>query len=106
MTNTILGHDDHSWISGCDGDDIDDDNGDYSETEILHQEMKGAGASEAGGQTKEGPLSKRYFQTSKIAQNRTKSPVPIVIDVFGVTAPYGNPYGSKIAIVWLFFVIF
>ena len=67
---------------------------------------KGAGASEAGGQTKEGPLSKRYFQTSKIAQNRTKSPVPIVIDVFGVTAPYGNPYGSKIAIVWLFFVIF
>ena len=68
--------------------------------------LKGAGASEAGGQTKEGPLSKRYFQTSKIAQNRTKSPVPIVIDVFGVTAPYGNPYGSKIAIVWLFFVIF
>ena len=68
--------------------------------------VKGAGASEAGGQTKEGPLSKRYFQTSKIAQNRTKSPVPIVIDVFGVTAPYGNPYGSKIAIVWLFFVIF
>ena len=67
---------------------------------------KGAGASEAGGQTKEGPLSKRYFQTSEIAQNRTKSPVPIVIDVFGVTAPYGNPYGSKIAIVWLFFVIF
>ena len=67
---------------------------------------QGAGASEAGGQTKEGPLSKRYFQTSKIAQNRTKSPVPIVIDVFGVTAPYGNPYGSKIAIVWLFFVIF
>ena len=57
------------------------------------QEVKGAGASEAGGQTKEGPLSKRYFQTSKIAQNRTKSPVPIVIDVFGVTAPYGNPYG-------------
>ena len=40
MTNTILGHDDHSWISGCDGDDIDDDNGDYSETEILHQEIK------------------------------------------------------------------
>ena len=68
--------------------------------------VKGAGASEAGGQTKEGALSKRYFQTSKIAQNRTKSPVPIVIDVFGVTAPYGNPYGSKIAIVWLFFVIF
>ena len=67
---------------------------------------KGAGASEAGGQTKEGALSKRYFQTSEIAQNRTKSPVPIVIDVFGVTAPYGNPYGSKIAIVWLFFVIF
>jgi len=32
--------------------------------------------------------------------------VPIVINVFGVTAPYGNPYGSKIAIVWLFFVIF
>ena len=32
--------------------------------------------------------------------------MPIVIDVFGVTAPYGNPYGSKIAIVWLFFVIF
>ena len=72
---------------------------------ILNR-FKGAGASEAGGQTKEGPLSKRYFQTSKIAQNRTKSPVPIVIDVFGVTAPYGNPYGSKIAIVWLFFVIF
>ena len=70
---------------------------------IVH---KGAGASEAGGQTKEGALSKRYFQTSEIAQNRTKSPVPIVIDVFGVTAPYGNPYGSKIAIVWLFFVIF
>ena len=68
--------------------------------------FKGAGASEAGGQTKEGALSKRYFQTSEIAQNRTKSPVPIVIDVFGVTAPYGNPYGSKIAIVWLFFVIF
>ena len=68
--------------------------------------VKGAGASEAGGQTKEGALSKRYFQTSEIAQNRTKSPVPIVIDVFGVTAPYGNPYGSKIAIVWLFFVIF
>ena len=68
--------------------------------------VKGAGASEAGGQTKEGPLSKRYFQTSEIAQNRTKSPVPIVIDVFGVTAPCGNPYGSKIAIVWLFFVIF
>ena len=67
---------------------------------------KGAGASEAGGQTKEGPLSKRYFQTSKIAQNRTKSPVPIVIDVFGVTAPYGNPYDSKIAIVWLFFLSF
>ena len=67
---------------------------------------KGAGASEAGGQTKEGALSKRYFQTSKIAQNRTKSPVPIVIDVFGVTAPYGNPYGSIIAIVWLIFVIF
>ena len=61
----------------------------------LH--LKGAGASEAGGQTKD---------QSKIAQNRTKSPVPIVIDVFGVTAPYGNPYGSKIAIVWLFFVIF
>ena len=59
-----------------------------------HPYYKGAGASEAGGQTKEGPLSKRYFQTSKIAQNRTKSPVPIVIDVFGVTAPYGNPYGS------------
>ena len=73
---------------------------------ILYIAGKGAGASEAGGQTKEGPLSKRYFQTSKIAQNRTKSPVPIVIDVFGVTAPYGNPYGSKIAIVWLFFVIF
>ena len=72
----------------------------------LKTKQKGAGASEAGGQTKEGPLSKRYFQTSKIAQNRTKSPVPIVIDVFGVTAPYGNPYGSKIAIVWLFFVIF
>ena len=68
--------------------------------------VKGAGASEAGSQTKEGALSKRYFQTSEIAQNRTKSPVPIVIDVFGVTAPYGNPYGSKIAIVWLFFVIF
>ena len=72
----------------------------------LGPSRKGAGASEAGGQTKEGALSKRYFQTSKIAQNRTKSPVPIVIDVFGVTAPYGNPYGSKIAIVWLFFVIF
>ena len=38
MTNTILGHDDHSWINGCDGDDIDDDNGEYSE--ILHQELK------------------------------------------------------------------
>ena len=63
---------------------------------------KGAGASEAGGQTKEGALSKRYFQTSKIAQNRTKSPVPIVIDVFGVPAPYGKPYGSKMAIIWLF----
>ena len=62
---------------------------------------KGAGASEAGGQTKEGALSKRYFQTSEIAQNRTKSPVPIVIDVFGVPAPYGNPYGSKIAIIFL-----
>ena len=74
--------------------------------EFKSSYLKGAGASEAGGQTKEGPLSKRYFQTSKIAQNRTKSPVPIVIDVFGVTAPYGNPYGSKIAIVWLFFVIF
>ena len=24
MTNTILGHDDHSWINGCDGDDFDD----------------------------------------------------------------------------------
>ena len=69
-------------------------------------ETKGAGASEAGGQTEEGPLSKRYFQTSKIAQNRTKSPVPIVIDGFGVTAPYGNPYGSKIASVWLFFELF
>ena len=68
--------------------------------------QKGAGASEAGGQTKEGAFSKRYFQTSEIAQNQTKSPVPIVIHVFGVTAPYGNPYGSKIAIVWLFFVIF
>ena len=63
---------------------------------------KGAGASEAGGQTKEGALSKQYFQTSEIAQNQTKSPVPIVIDVFGVPAPYG----SKIAIIWLFFVIF
>ena len=77
-----------------------------SEDQKSKLPYKGAGASEAGGQTKEGPLSKRYFQTSKIAQNRTKSPVPIVIDVFGVTAPYGNPYGSKIAIVWLFFVIF
>ena len=64
----------------------------------ISSSSKGAGASEAGGQTKEGPLSKRYFLTSKIAQNRTKSPVPIVIDVFGVTAPYGNPDGSKIAI--------
>ena len=61
--------------------------------------QKGAGASEAGGQTKEGALSKQYFQTSKIAHNRTKSPVKIVIDVFGVLAPYGNPYGSKIAII-------
>ena len=75
-------------------------------TNIRQQRIKGAGASEAGGQTKEGALSKRYFQTSEIAQNQTKSPVPIVIDVFGVTAPYGNPYCSKIAIVWLFFVIF
>ena len=38
MTNTILGHDDQeSWINGCDDDDKDDDNGDYSE--ILQQEM-------------------------------------------------------------------
>ena len=79
---------------------------DVGKVESKKISLKGAGASEAGGQTKEGPLSKRYFQTSKIAQNRTKSPVPIVIDVFGVTAPCGNPYGSKIAIVWLFFVIF
>ena len=67
---------------------------------------KGAGASEAGSQTKEGALSKRYFQTSEVAQDRTKSPVPIVIDVFGVPAPYGKPYGSKMAIIWLFFLIF
>ena len=67
---------------------------------------KGAGASEAGSQTKEGALSQRYFQTSETAQNQTISSVPIVIDVFGVTAPFGNPYGSKIAIVLLFFVIF
>ena len=57
--------------------------------------FKGASASGAGGQTMEGALSKRYFQISEIAQNQTKSPVPIVIDVFGVPEPYGNPYGSK-----------
>ena len=67
--------------------------------------LKGAGASEAFKQTKEGALSKRYFQTSKIAQNRTKSRVPIDVHVFGVPT-YGNPYGSKIAIVWLFFIVF
>ena len=35
--------------------------------------LKRADASEAGSQTVEGPLSKRYFQTFKIVQNVTKS---------------------------------
>ena len=34
----------------------------------VFPDVKGAGASEAGGQTKEGALSKRYFQTSKSDQ--------------------------------------
>ena len=46
----------------------------------FHDWNKGVGASdsesEALDQTKEGVLSKRYFHTSKIAQNLTKSWVP------------------------------
>ena len=42
--------------------------------QLNSKQFKGAGASVVGGQTKEGALGKRYFQTSEIAQNRTKSP--------------------------------
>ena len=55
-------------------------------SEVLGEiNSKGAGAFEAGGQTKEEVLSK--FQTSEIVQNRTKSWVAIDIHVLGVSAP-------------------
>ena len=58
---------------------------------------KGAGASEAGSQTKEGALSQRYFQTSEIVQNQTISSVPIVIDVFGVNC-HGQLFSNNVAV--------
>ena len=48
-------------------------------------QSKGAGASEAGGQTKEGALSKRFYRSSEIVQNRTKprEPIDIQYSCFG-----------------------
>ena len=51
-------------------------------------------------------MCKWYFQTSESVQTWCRTWLPIDIHVFGVSGPYGNPYGSKIAIIWLFSTIF